>query len=253
MVKKLKLIHVDDDSITLAIFKQIVSLESYIHYQAGFTNAESALNFLENNETDIIILDVEMPGNNGLWLAGQLKGRNIPIVFVTSHIGYAFSAFESLAIDYLLKPITKELVSTLLTRYHQKKALRNFELDKSIEEMTNIITNDESSIKRIFIKTPGTTHVVHLDELMYIKASGSYSQFVRTNNVNHISSHNLKVYAESLSSHPDFVRVHRSYIVNKNFISSVARKGHNTWLVMKDNEKLEISDKLKEEILTLIK
>lgn len=252
MRDQLKLVHVDDNKESLRIFKHLLMDEPCLHYQGGFTSAESALNFVSNNDTDLIVLDVEMPGNNGLWLAGQLKDRNIPIVFLTSHTGYALSAFESLALDYLLKPINKGLVTNLLTRYYQKSALLSLKSGDSAGDVAPLSTAKGELVKRLFINNAGETLVVNLSELMYIKASSSYSHFVMRDNAQHVSSRTLKVYADTLESHPDFVRIHRSFIVNKNFVSSISKKGRVSWVVMKDNEKLEISERLKEDITELL-
>lgn len=253
MKNQLRLVHVDDDAITLKVLRGLLSNEPGVQYQGGFTTPESALEFINNNETDLIVLDVEMPGNDGLWLANQLKGRNIPIFFLTSHTGHALTAFELEALDYLVKPLSKELVANLLERYRQKTEMRLFKLNDSADSGAAAPAAKNEIVKRIFINTAGETLVVNLNELMYIKASSSYSHFVMHNNVQHVSSRNLKVYADTLEPHPDFLRIHRSFIVNKNFVNSISKKGRTSWLVMKDNEKLEISERLKEEITELLR
>ena len=107
----------------------------------------------------------------------------------------------------------------------------------------------ELTIKRIFLNTHGLIIVLNLHEIIYLKSSSNYTIIKMSDGSRHISSKHLKTYKEAIDSNPDFLRIHRSSIVNKNFVKAIFREGHRTGLLMKDDEKLDVSAKKRDWIL----
>ena len=104
--------------------------------------------------------------------------------------------------------------------------------------------------KRIFLNTLTRIIVLNLNEIAWLKSSSNYTLIKMADGSRHTSSKHLKTYSETLETNPDFLRIHRSSIVNKNFVKAIFRKSHTTILIMKDEEQLAVSSQKKEFILT---
>ena len=115
---------VDDEKLALDYLEQLLTRRSDIESVARFQDAESALSYMNDNQVDLIFLDIEMPGMNGLAMADRLSDHNpgIHIVFVTAHRAYTLDAFEIGVMDYLVKPIRYERLSKSIDRYKRLDA-----------------------------------------------------------------------------------------------------------------------------------
>ena len=107
----------------------------------------------------------------------------------------------------------------------------------------------EPVIKRIFLNTHGLIMVLNLHEIIYLKSSSNYTIIKMSDGSRYTSSKHLKTFEEATDSNPDFLRIHRSSIINKNFVKAIFRAGHRTSLLMKDDERLDVSAKKKDWIL----
>ena len=99
-MQKIRIVHADDDSAQLETVKNILATFDNIELQGQFTNAEDAAAFILRNNTDLAILDVEMPDKSGLWLANEIKSAKTLIVFLTAYPDYSLKAFEACAIHF---------------------------------------------------------------------------------------------------------------------------------------------------------
>lgn len=247
--KLLQLIHVDDDEASIRVVKKMVDEIAGVEYKMGFTTALEALDFLKNNPVDIVLLDIEMPQKNGLWLSGKIKGMGTRIVFVTAHAGYAVSAFQACALHYILKPVTKKELEEGIRRCMVQKGNQMKIQEEGIEELNKNYLNEEAPPKRIFVSNLEKMTIVDLKELVCIEASANYSIFKMKNGEEHISSKSIGIYEQILEKHPDYIRTHRSYIVNKNFIKAIIHSGRTISLEMINNLSAEVSVYKKDEVL----
>jgi DNA-binding LytR/AlgR family response regulator len=249
-MKPFRTIHVDDQPASLNLFKKITKDVKGIELLGSFNSAEQALQFLNNHEVDLAIVDVVMPTQaNGLWLANQLQNRNTAIVFLTAHAEHASAAFEACALDYVLKPITPELLESTVIRLQQQLQKYSLLQKEQITELYNHYMDDSSFPKRLFINMHGQIMVINLKEVTYLRSSSNYTTIKMMDGTKYTSSKHLKIYDMAIRSNPDFLRIHRSAIVNKNYVKAILRKGHKVSILMADNEVLEVSIKKKDMIL----
>jgi two-component system LytT family response regulator len=103
--------------------------------------------------------------------------------------------------------------------------------------------------KRILLNMQGQIMVLGLNDITYLKSSSNYTIIKMSDGSRYTSSKHLKVFSNTIESNPDFLRIHRSSIVNKNFVKAIFRKGNKITILMKDNEELDVSAKKKELIL----
>jgi two-component system LytT family response regulator len=253
----IKVVHVDDQPRQLTIVKKLLAEFDEIDLVGQFTVAEEALQFLSEQKVDLLILDVEMPGKDGIWLANSIRKMNIQIVFLTAHSEYAVKAFEICALNYLLKPVTRDDLKSTIERLYQNNRYVNHDeseslLNQQINDLINNFLKKEEFPKRIFISNLKKTSVVNLDEVMYLTASGPYTSIKVSDGKRMTASKILKVYADLVEHHPDFVRIHRAHVVNKRYVKEIIREKHNVDLLMHDGERLQVSPQKREEITDLL-
>jgi len=249
-MSKIRIIHIDDDSETLASCKILFQKNSSIEYKAGFSNAKDAIDYLKDIKADLIFCDIEMPVHNGLWLANNLS-TTIPIVFITAHSGFAVEAFEACALHYLIKPLSEEQLANVISRFENQE-LKNHYLKEQVAQFYNqYLPQDKQDFpRRIYINNIGKIIIIDLSDVLYMVGAGNYTKFTMANGDVHTSSKNLKVYDDAIIHHPDFIRIHRSYLVNKKYIKQILKSNKQLWFVeMQKNEKLELSKGMIDEIL----
>lgn len=172
-------------------------------------NAFDASNLLRNNSVDLIFLDIQMPEMNGLQLIGSLS--NPPaIILTTAFRDYAPEAFELSVIDYLLKPISFERLL---------KAVNKF-FDRQKELSTNQASVLPAGAETVYIKADRKIHKVSQDEILYVESLDDYVKVYMKEGML-ITRENISTLEEKLpKSH--FVRIHRSYLVNAKWVSTIS-------------------------------
>ncbi|MBW2962528.1 LytR/AlgR family response regulator transcription factor [Mesonia aestuariivivens] len=206
---KLKCVVVDDSSLQRLSITKLVKDHPSLILVAEHNNALDTKRELENTKVDLIFLDIEMPILSGFDLLDNLKEKP-QIVFVTGKTQYAFQAFNYSAIDYLQKPVTKDRFNVAVQKaleFHQVN------IDKQIPVDENYI----------FIKSNLKKHKLFLNQVKYVEAFGDYVKVITDNETYTVLS-TMKGFAEELPK-SQFLRVHKSYIVNlfriKNYSSKL--------------------------------
>lgn len=207
-VKNLTCIIVDDDEIDQLMAISFVKRFPHLELLGAFLSAEEALAFCRNNSVDIIFLDVDMPGLNGLELRKELS--TIPVcVFITSHPEHAVESFELETLDFIIKPLKFDRFSKAIER-----------INEFMEIKTKALLY-ESSIggDSIYIKEGHEQTKVKLHEILYLEALKDYTLLV-TNEKRHcvLSSIGTLLKEDHFQS---FVRVHRSFAVQRNLIHRI--------------------------------
>ena len=158
---------------------------------------------------NLVFLDISMPPEGtGFDLLDMFPNRDFHVIFVTAHEKYSLKAIKERAFDYLLKPIDyKELLTTInqITEVHFS--------DKGNTKINQVIT----------LSTDEGIHVIHTKEILFCKASGSYTEFHIKNKPTILISKPLK-YAESILKTPNFKRVHRSYLINSLAVTKLSKE-----------------------------
>jgi DNA-binding LytR/AlgR family response regulator len=200
---------VDDEPIAREIVKTYCGHLPYLNIVASSGNALEAKAILFEQKVDILFLDINMPVMDGVTFLKTLK--NPPqVIFTTAYKEYALDAFEHSACDYLLKPFSLERFIVAV--------------DKAMErlQVPTISVNENADGKMedyIFIKTDGKIFKIQHQDLLYAEASGNYTKIV--------TSQNTLLPAMTFSSFEEllpksvFLRIHRSFIINKSKIDHI--------------------------------
>ncbi|QHS58685.1 LytR/AlgR family response regulator transcription factor [Chitinophaga agri] len=197
---------IDDNKLARTAMKQLVSHVDQLHVAGECASAIDAYNILQKEKIDLLLLDIEMPGMDGLELTRNI-GKNGPvIIFTTAKKDYALEAFELHVADYLIKPVSPARFIQAIERVKELKQAGN----KVVQE-----TDHEF----IFIRDSGVLKRVKLDEVLYLEAMGDYVK-LHTGQKFHAVHSTLKAIEERLPA-TKFMRVHRSYIVALDKIESI--------------------------------
>jgi DNA-binding LytR/AlgR family response regulator len=194
----LKCVIVDDELMARKALERLCEKREELEVVALCEDAEAALKVLQSQEIDLLFLDVELPGLNGLQLLDQLPYMPV-VIMTTSKTEYAFDAFQYQVNDYLKKPIT-------MPRFMQA-------IDKVIEnQKKKTTTAPKIESNDIFVKEEGRYIRLAYQDILYIENVGDYAK-IRTHNSSHVIYTTMKTLEEKLPA-TIFFRVHRSFIIN---------------------------------------
>jgi DNA-binding LytR/AlgR family response regulator len=202
----MKCLIVDDNKMARMAMKQLVSQVKDLELSGECSTAIEAYNIVNKQKTDLLLLDIEMPGMTGLELSRNLKNYSPLIIFTTAKPDYAVEAFELNVVDYLLKPVSPARFVQAIER--AKEVMESSHQDVTIEEKEFVFVRDNGVLKRIDI-----------NDIMFLEAMGDYVK-VHTLQKFHIVHSTLKAIEEKLPL-SKFMRVHRSYIVALNKIDFI--------------------------------
>ena len=184
-----------------------------------FADAMSAYQYLSNNQVDLVFLDIEMPDFSGIELVQQLQ-QPPAIIFTTSKENYAVEAFEFIenVVDYLVKPLTLARLLLAVERYRKRTASPAKAAPVPVDTRP-AVTVPSLSNKHIFVKTERKYVRIDLEDLLYVETVGDYSIF-KTAQQQYTVHATLKSIKERLCL-PNFIKVHRSFIVNLDKIKDI--------------------------------
>jgi DNA-binding LytR/AlgR family response regulator len=207
-MNKWKCVIADDEPIARDIIHSYCMHLPYLEVVASVGNAIEAKEALAKDSIDILFIDINMPVMSGISFIRTLK--NPPqVIFTTAYKEFAVEAFDLAACDYLLKPFSMERFMVAVD-----KAVERLQGKTSPQE--NIASSSEDSI---FIRADGKIYKVLQNDVLYAEASGNYTRIVTSNNI-FMPAMTFSA-AEELLSKSMFVRVHRSFIINKHKISHI--------------------------------
>src|SRR6056297_1261476 len=215
-MKKIGAIIIEDEKPARDLIKKFMEDREELELLGEYDNGFSGLKATHELEPDVLFLDVQMPKLNGFELI-ELLDYTPEIIFTTAYDQYAIKAFEQNAVDYLLKPFSKERfnegVDRLLVRLEQGSG------KKTTEKIRKHLSDSEELLNRVVIKKSGKIHVVAVSDIQYLEAQDDYVM-IYTQQGRFLKQQTMKYYEKHLDS-DQFIRVHRSFIVNVQVIERI--------------------------------
>lgn len=245
----IRAIIVDDEFNAIKNLKwEIENFSNDIQICDSFTNPIEAISAINYLKPDCVFLDIEMPEMDGFQLLNRLDYRDFDLIITTAYDNYAIKAFKEHAIDYLLKPIDSEDLSKTLDRV-QKNKERNV-LGEEVKKIIENLSNSQNNTKRLALPLIGKTVFVELDDIIYCKSDGNYTEIHLVNNQKETVSKKLKDIEAQLNT--NFFRIHHSYLVNLNTIKEVVTTDGNH-VILKSGINIPVSRSNKSELLQRLK
>jgi len=218
-LNKLRTILVDDEEGARDVLQNLLlRFCPEVELIAKCENVTKAVEVINKEKPDLVFLDIEMPNYAGYEIVNFFKEINFEIIFVTAYDQYAIRAFEVAAIDYLLKPIDIERLKHAVARVIQQRNLQQQ------SQRLNLLSNtlESKQLKNIVVSDKGEQHIITIEKIIAIEAQESYC-IIYTGNKQIVASKNLKHFETVLQSLPQFFRVHKSWLVNKECIKHYSK------------------------------
>ena len=218
---------VDDEPVARRKLKTLLESEPAVRVLGECEDGASAVDAIRRLRPDVVFLDVQMPGLDGFDVIDALNAQEQPdIVFVTAYDRYAVRAFETHAVDYLLKPFERarlrKTIERLATRADGRDASRR--VHAAVDSV-----RAQQPLRRVLVKTTGRIYAVRVEEIDSIEAAGHYLE-VHTGSTTHLIRESMSA-LESRLDPARFVRIHRSSMVNVDHIRELQPAFHGEFVV----------------------
>lgn len=233
---------VDDEPMARRHLARMLAREKDIQAVYECRDGAHALETLAREKPDLVLLDIQMPEMDGFEVLTRIPPAAMPeVIFVTAFDRYALDAFACHAVDYLLKPVDGTRFSQAIDLARRRiQADRGSGLNAQLASLVAALTAKEKFQQRLSIKADGRILVCRSEEIVWLEAKGK-------NVCAHLEggSHVFRDTLNSLEGRLDpqrFLRLHRSYIVNLDFVREVQRWfNHEMLVILKDGTKLQVS------------
>jgi len=218
---------IDDEQLARDLLREYIENTPEISILGEAEKGKDAVEMIDRLKPDLIFLDVQMPGMTGFDVLDDIEHDPF-VIFTTAYDQYAIKAFEKSAIDYLLKPLDQERFKLAV-----EKAVSRMKLEQNNvgELLRSMKTDSKTSYdSHIFVQKSEKLLNLPVEEIMFLEASGDYT-ILTTKNDQFVSSSGIGKLEEILN--PDtFIRVHRSTIININFLKEI-EKHFNGGMIVK--------------------
>jgi two-component system LytT family response regulator len=235
-----KTLIIDDEPLARDLVKRYLFNHSEIEILAECADGFEALKAIQQLEPDLIFLDIQMPKLEGFELLEVLQQRP-EIIFTTAYDQFAIRAFEMNAVDYLLKPFSKERFDSAVVKAIERIGKRPKPIADSIDKLQKHMDSAQGVLERVVTRLGSKVTVIPVDRIWYLEAQDDYVM-IYSDTGNHLKEKTMKFFEEHLPSNT-FIRIHRSSIINISQIVAVDQYTKDTHLVtLKCGAKLRVSE-----------
>jgi two-component system LytT family response regulator len=211
---RLTAILVDDEELARQLLREYVQAVPDVEIVAECANGFQAVKAIGEHKPDLVFLDVQMPKLDGLEVL-ELIGRDVAVIFTTAYDSYAMRAFDAHAVDYLLKPFSLERFKTAVERARQRIGQQM----PPAAELTVEARGPGKHPARIVVKDGAKVHVIPVEKLDYAEAQDDYVA-LHSEGKSYLKQQTISS-LEAMLDPQQFVRIHRSYLVNLERIARI--------------------------------
>ncbi|UOF14993.1 LytTR family DNA-binding domain-containing protein [Lysobacter capsici] len=242
---------VDDEPIARRAIVRLLDADTEIEVLGECGDGASAVEAIRNQSPDLVFLDIQMPAMTGLDVIAAIGAQRMPAtIFVTAYEQYAVRAFEANAVDYLVKPFSRERFATTLQRAKSRLSAAGDAQARILQALESLRQRDEY-LERIAVRVDEHVIFVAVDDIVWIKANRNTVQIHLADRI-----HELRETMAALAARLDprrFARVHRSAIVNVRRVRTIHPwfNGHHV-VTMDNGQQLRMSRYQHEAFLRLV-
>jgi two-component system LytT family response regulator len=234
-MKKVKAIIIEDEELGRELIKNYLKENESVELIAECENGFEGIKAIQDLKPDLVFLDIQMPKLNGFEMLEILDDKP-EIIFTTAYNQYAIQAFELNAVDYLLKPFSKERLNEALD-----KALQRIFSSQPPKNLSKLTQNPmDETLERIVVKSHNKINVIPVDKVRYLEAQDDYVMIYTTEG-KHLKQATMKYFEKNLDP-KDFMRVHRSYIIRLDQVEQLEPYGKDSYVAkLKNGPSVRIS------------
>ncbi len=206
---------VDDEALARTMVAEYLAAIPGTEVVAECANGFDAVKVVADLKPDLLLLDVQMPKLDGFEVL-ELVGRDVAVIFITAYDQYALRAFEVHAVDYLLRPFSAERLAEAIDRARDRLGISS---GPSVEALSALARPERRPASRILVREGAKVHVLPSARIAYAQAQDDYVCF-SCEGRNYLKEQTLTDVEQVLDG-AKFVRIHRSYLLNLDFLARV--------------------------------
>lgn len=234
----MKVVIIDDEPLARSIVLEYLSQFDDVSVMAECGDGFQGVKAIAQHKPDLVFLDIQMPKINGFEML-ELLDQVPSVIFTTAFDEYAIKAFEANAVDYLLKPFSKERFNQALDKYRQSMQNRNTSSESVVQMLDNAGKQPDEK-NRIVVKNGSDISIVPVNDIMYIEAYDDYVK-IFTKDTYYLKKKTMNYYEQVLDPSL-FFRTHRSFIINLKELTKIEPLEKNTYLaLLKSGKKIPLS------------
>lgn len=211
----MKVVIIDDEPLARSIVKEYLQKHPQVEIMQECNDGFEGLKAIQQHQPDLIFLDIQMPKINGFEML-ELIEQPPAVVFATAFDEFAIKAFEAHAIDYLLKPFNQERFDKAISKFKEQKTTST---EKATQDLLETASQSPSQNNRIVVKNGSKIKIIPVHEVQYLEAADDYVK-VHTGEGYFLKNKTMNHFEQTLDGQ-QFVRSHRSYIVNVQQITRI--------------------------------
>ncbi|MFO7615543.1 MAG: LytTR family DNA-binding domain-containing protein [Bacteroidales bacterium] len=245
----IKAIIIEDEKMSRETLRRM--LEKYCPTVTVVAEADGyrkGLEEIRKQPPDVIFLDIQMPDGSGFRLLEELEEIDFDVIFTTAFDQFAIKAIKYSALDYLLKPIIPQDLVDAVNKV--EKRISDNRKRKNLNDLLANVKSQEDFSRKIVLSTSDMIHVIHVDDIIRCESDNYYTNFYFTDGRRLLVSKTLKENEELLSRY-NFIRPHKSHLVNTKYILNFIRQ-EGGYILMSDGSKVPVSRRKKDKILEII-
>lgn len=224
---------IDDEKLARDLLREFIESIESLQLIDECARGSEAVEKINKLKPDLIFLDVQMPGMNGFDVLDEIDHEPY-VIFTTAYDQYAIKAFEKNAIDYLLKPLDEDRFRQAVDRALKRKKMEDGRLEDLLGGMRQV-NHLETYDTHIFVQKSEKLFNLPIEEIIFLEASGDYT-IISTKTDQFVSSSGIGK-LEEIMNPSTFIRVHRSTIVNINYLKEIERHFNGGMVVKMQNGK----------------
>jgi two-component system, LytTR family, response regulator len=231
-----KVVIIDDEPLARNLVKEYLQGHPDLTVAAECENGFEGVKAIASAKPDLVILDVQMPKISGFEML-ELIDEVPPVIFATAFDEFAIRAFEANAIDYLLKPFSKERFDAAIGKWRSRTGTTS---KSSVERAAESVAEATGPLSRLVVREGREIAVVSADEIEYIEAFDDYVKIFARGTF-FLKKKTMGFYASRLDA-GQFARVHRSYIINLKLLTRIEPLEKNSYVaILRDGKRIPVS------------
>jgi two-component system LytT family response regulator len=242
----IKCVVVDDEIGGRIVIKKYLEKIESISLVGEAESVISGIAEIQSKKPDLVFLDVQIIGGQGFDILKAFNDRKFEVIFVTAFDTFAIKAIKESASDYLIKPIDEQELRKAIDKVSKLFGAKDF--GKSLEKIGQSIEKISEGNLKVPITTVSGMDFISKSDIIRCSSESNYTRIYLKDGTTILSAKTLKEYHKLLNKAP-FFRVHKSHIVNINYVSKYLRTG---FLLLEDRAQVEIAHKIKEDFLKRI-
>jgi two-component system, LytTR family, response regulator len=236
MSEKLQTLIIEDEELARNLLRSYLKDHPDVEVIGECENGFDGVKAINDKKPDLVFLDIQMPKITGFEMI-ELLDFKPQIIFTTAYDQYALKAFEMNAVDYLLKPFSKDRLLAAIEKVKHRILTEESSVEK-LEELSNFRPG-EAFIDRVVVKDRHKIHIITVDKIRYIESLDDYVMIYTTDG-RHMKQKTMKYFEENLDP-KNFIRIHRSFIVQVDNIAEIQQYEKESYIViLKDAAKTKL-------------